>query len=115
MGSLRFKEVQEQYQKMVVMESGYWSLQDKIKEAKEEREKLLGTQTPVLDKAVRLDRVSFAYAKKKVLREVSLTFSAGQITAIIGPSGTGKTRASFQDLRHCRASRCGSDKCLFYP
>lgn len=88
---IQLGKVQEQYQKMVVMESGYWSLQNKIKEAQQEKEEILGTQPPVLEKAIRLDRVSFAYAKKWVLRDVSLAFPAGRITAIVGPSGTGKT------------------------
>jgi len=39
----------------------------------------------------RLDNVSFAYREKKVLRNISCTLPAGQVTAIIGPSGAGKT------------------------
>jgi ATP-binding cassette subfamily C protein len=38
-----------------------------------------------------LDRVSFAYDEELVLRNASLTFPAGLFTAIVGPSGVGKT------------------------
>ena len=40
-----------------------------------------------------LDRVSFGYpgTKKKILREVNLTFPAGKVTAVVGPMGCGKS------------------------
>ncbi|MBQ7336372.1 MAG: ATP-binding cassette domain-containing protein [Clostridia bacterium] len=37
------------------------------------------------------DRVSFSYAKKPVLNELSFTLSDGEILAVMGPSGCGKT------------------------
>jgi ATP-binding cassette subfamily B protein IrtA len=41
--------------------------------------------------AVSLRRVSFAYEERAVLRDVSFTAAEGQITALVGPSGAGKT------------------------
>lgn len=43
--------------------------------------------------SITLDNVSFAYPKKNspVLRNVSLKFSAGKVTALIGKSGSGKS------------------------
>jgi ATP-binding cassette subfamily C protein len=38
-----------------------------------------------------LDRVSFAYSEHWVLQDTSLTFPVGLFTAIVGPSGVGKT------------------------
>ena len=88
---IQLGKVQEHYQKMVMRESGYWSLHAKIKEAIKEREAGLGNKTPLLSRAVRLDQIDFAYGTKFVLKNFCLTLPAGMITAIVGPSGSGKT------------------------
>ncbi|MEM1083460.1 MAG: ABC transporter ATP-binding protein [Verrucomicrobiota bacterium] len=41
--------------------------------------------------AIRFDTMSFSYGKAAALREVSLEIPAGQIVALVGPSGAGKT------------------------
>ena len=41
--------------------------------------------------AVRFDRVTFSYGVEPVLREVDLTVPARGLTALVGPSGAGKT------------------------
>ena len=84
-------KIQREYQRMVILESGYWSLQDTISKAEAERETMPGNDSPSLEQAIRLDRISFAYGEKQVLHDVSLTFVKGEITAIVGPSGVGKT------------------------
>ena len=84
-------KVQRQYQKMVVNESAFWSLQATINSAEHERESYLGTATPSLEKAIRLDRVNFAYENKPILEDASLNLPAGSLTALVGPSGAGKT------------------------
>jgi ATP-binding cassette subfamily C protein len=88
---IQIGKVQEQYQKMVMLESGYWSLHSKIKEAEKERESGLGAKIPLFRNTIRLAKVDFAYGNKFVLQDVSLTFPVGMITAIVGPSGSGKT------------------------
>jgi ATP-binding cassette, subfamily B, bacterial IrtA/YbtP len=40
---------------------------------------------------VEFDRVGFAYDEREVLHEVTFTARSGQITALVGPSGAGKT------------------------
>jgi len=40
---------------------------------------------------LRLDRVSFAYDREPVLRDVTLDIPAGQSVALVGPSGSGKS------------------------
>lgn len=87
----RVNKVQQEYQEMVILESAYWSLKDTIREAERAREPNLGAETPSLDHAIRLDRVSFAYNEEWVLKEASLSFPSGLLTAIVGPSGIGKT------------------------
>jgi ABC-type multidrug transport system fused ATPase/permease subunit len=47
---------------------------------------------PKLAEAIELDHVSFAYdATRPTLQDVSLTARAGTITAIVGPTGSGKS------------------------
>jgi subfamily B ATP-binding cassette protein MsbA len=43
------------------------------------------------DSSIEYRHVSFRYAKKKVLKDVSLTVSKGQTVALVGPSGSGKS------------------------
>ena len=40
---------------------------------------------------IEIKNVSFAYQKKKVLKDVNLTVSHGEFAAIVGPNGGGKT------------------------
>ncbi len=85
-------KVQRQYQNMMIAESAFWSLQDKIQDAGENRETTSGGQTPTLEKGIRIDGVSFEYEKDlTVLQNSSLSFPVGSFTTIVGVSGTGKT------------------------
>jgi ATP-binding cassette, subfamily C, bacterial len=87
----QLSKIQKQYQKLVTMESAFWSLRKSIKQAEKAREISEGTEPPRLESAIRLDRVSFAYGDKTVLQEVSLTIPTRSLTTIIGSSGAGKT------------------------
>ena len=84
-------KVQHEYQNMVTFESAYYALKNKIKEAQADREVAFGKLLPVLDQAIRLNQITFAYENRQVLRDASFLFPAGRITAIVGPSGSGKT------------------------
>jgi ATP-binding cassette, subfamily B, bacterial MsbA len=42
-------------------------------------------------RAIRIDRVSFAYKDEPVLSEISLHIPIGQVVALVGPSGAGKS------------------------
>jgi len=88
----QMQKIQNEYQDMAICDSAYWSLQDKISEAEKRQEETLGKQPPpALKRFIRLDQVSFAYDQRWILKNASLTFPAGAITAIVGPSGAGKT------------------------
>ncbi|MGB9499225.1 MAG: ABC transporter ATP-binding protein [Dissulfuribacterales bacterium] len=84
-------KVQEQYQSMIIFESAYWSLQDKINAAEKERESMPGRRSPSLKQGIRLDHVGFKYGESWVLKNASLELPAGRFTAITGLSGVGKT------------------------
>jgi len=76
---------------MLIFESAYWSLKETIEAMKQEREVLTGSKMPELKRAIQLDQVHFAYDDHQVLENISLNFEAGQITSIVGASGSGKT------------------------
>ncbi|MEA2109896.1 MAG: ABC transporter ATP-binding protein, partial [Pseudomonadota bacterium] len=84
-------KVQQQYQKMVLGESAYWSLLDKIREAEQEREPLMGVHIPKLNHEVSLKNVSFSYGDCQLFNNVSLKFPLNSFTALVGVSGVGKT------------------------
>jgi ATP-binding cassette subfamily C protein len=87
----RLQKIQSMYQTVVAAESAYWSLEAKVKAAKESKESILGTQKAFLKRGLCLDRVSFSYDKLWILKNADLDFPAGSFTAIVGPSGVGKT------------------------
>ena len=87
----QLNKVQEQYQQMATLESAYWSLRKTIHEAERAHEPALGSEIPSLNHGIRLDRVSFAYDQEWVLRDASFDFPSGLFSAIVGPSGVGKT------------------------
>jgi len=84
-------KIQQQYQNMLISESAYWSLADKINEARREHEPLLGDLKPQLSKAIRLENVSLSYGGQPVLKNASLLFPKGSFTMLVGASGAGKT------------------------
>jgi ATP-binding cassette subfamily C protein len=87
----RLQKIQSLYQGMVTAESAYWSMEAKIKSAQETKEPTLGTQKVFLNCGLCLNRVSFTYDKLWILKNADLDFAAGSFTAIVGPSGVGKT------------------------
>lgn len=84
-------KTQRQYQKIKSYESAFWSLQAVIDEASGARETNPGGIPPRLENSVSLNNVNFAYGETSVLSNASLTVPAGSFTAIMGPSGAGKT------------------------
>jgi len=87
----QLSKVQQQYQKMVIFESAYWSLLDKIAEARQACEIAAGDRRPALKESICFQGIDFAYAETPILCQVNLSFPVGTITALVGPSGAGKT------------------------
>ena len=76
---------------MAMVESAFWSLKDKTQAAQQAQELLTGTYEPALTRSIRLESVSFGYDESLILENVSVRFPVGSFTAIVGPSGVGKT------------------------
>jgi len=88
--------MQQRYQGLVVQESALWSLVGMIEDAESQREPEGGTAEPHLERGLALRGVSVEYDGSPVLRDVNVEMPAGSITALVGPSGAGKT--TFVDL-----------------
>jgi len=84
--------VQSCLQEMSGQESAFWSLLASIEHARKEREIDAGDRKPEeINKGIYLEGVNFSYGEKAVLKDASLTIPAGQIVALVGHSGAGKT------------------------
>jgi ATP-binding cassette subfamily C protein len=87
----RINSMQSKYQSMVTEASALWSIVDLIERAKAERENAGGSRRPGLDRAVELRDVCISYDGQPLLDRLCIELPAGRITAIVGPSGAGKT------------------------
>lgn len=72
-------------------EAAYRAIEGAIAAARAESEVLSGWVAPRFERAIRFRDVRFGYADSVVLDRPDLEIRAGTFTALIGPSGTGKT------------------------
>jgi ATP-binding cassette subfamily C protein len=87
----RVQKAQSLYQQLVTAEFSYWSYQKKLQKALEEKETISGNRRPTMNRSIRLEKVCFAYEDRWILKEAEFDFPANSFTAIVGPSGVGKT------------------------
>jgi ATP-binding cassette subfamily C protein len=83
--------VQASYQKAMLFEAAAAHLDDLLAETAAHREPPTGTRRASFERHLRFDHVSFAYGAKTVLRDATFEIPAGSITALVGPSGVGKS------------------------
>ncbi|MFQ5659620.1 MAG: ABC transporter ATP-binding protein [Gammaproteobacteria bacterium] len=84
-------KTQRRYQQMTVQESAYWALRTAVEEARLAVEKSMGTQHPSLERGIEIHNVCFRYGNKRVFRELKLKVPVRSFTAVVGPSGIGKS------------------------
>jgi len=84
-------KAQRQYQDLVTDESAYRSMLALVERAEAEHETSTGRRAVRLESALELCDVTFCYGDKRVFDRLSLTIPAGELTAVVGASGVGKT------------------------
>ncbi len=87
----RIAAFQNFYQNLVRSEAAFLSIKGAINRATAERENFTGSKPPVLQSSISLKDVSFRYGENVVLDGIDLTIPKGKFTAVVGPSGAGKT------------------------
>ncbi len=90
------------------------SAAQKINDLLEEKTPVVWPEEPRHGHAVRFDHVSFAYDSRRVLNQVSFDMPEGSVTALVGPSGGGKSTIArlllrFWDVNEGRISIGGAD------
>lgn len=85
-------QVQRRYQAALLNGRAFGILMDHVREAEAAQEPRTGGQpAPPLREGIELRNVGVAYDGNRVLSDVDLKIPSGQMTAVIGPSGAGKT------------------------
>ncbi|MEK0085642.1 ABC transporter ATP-binding protein [Benzoatithermus flavus] len=83
--------MQRQAQRFIQSHDQYRSLRELLRTTERAKEESYGGLAPRLQQAIRFDRVTFAYGERPVLQALELEIPTGSITAIMGPSGVGKS------------------------
>jgi len=84
-------KMQRKYQDLVVDESALRAMRSMIESAEREVEVSDGAREPTLERAIELRDVRLGYDGAPVFDGLDLEIPRGSITAVIGPSGAGKT------------------------
>lgn len=87
----RLSAAQSAYQIVAANDSAYRSLRQSIDTAKRAGEMTSGTREPTLDEDIRFLDVSFSYEDAPILSHLDIYIPSRRLTAILGPSGVGKT------------------------
>lgn len=83
--------LQKNLQSVVVTESALWSIQGLTDEARSAREFRGGQSLPKLQYGIVFEKIFFSYGEKNVFSDFSMEIPAKSLTAVVGPSGVGKT------------------------
>lgn len=84
-------KAQQELQNVYASQSGFTAVYEVIDDANREREVATGRAAPAFDRQFRFRDVSFAFGEHHILRHANFTVNAGEIVALTGPSGAGKT------------------------
>lgn len=84
-------KMQRRHQQLAAQESAYWALRKAAENARAAAERATGTQQPTLQKGITLHHVRFNYDRKVIFRDLNIEIPVNSFTAVMGPSGTGKS------------------------
>ena len=84
-------KTQRRHQQLAAQESAYWALRKAAEGARAAAERATGTLEPTLQKGVTLHHVRFNYERKVIFRDLNIEIPVNTFTAVMGPSGTGKS------------------------
>ena len=88
----RMNGVQAWYQRIIRSIPGFWFVFRTIRRAELAAEPEITTgKQPHFKKQIELRNVGYAYGSKRVLESASMTLPFGSFSAVVGPSGAGKT------------------------
>lgn len=83
-------KAQQELQNIYANESGFAAVYEVVDDARREQETMSGRTVPHFVDGIEFRDVSFSFSRE-VLRKARFTIRAGEIVALTGPSGAGKT------------------------
>lgn len=86
-----FGKAQQEFQNYHANVSGYQAVRGAISGARAARENVHRGLAPVFQRAIEFRDIRFSYATRLTLDGVNLEIGAGELIALTGPSGAGKT------------------------
>jgi ATP-binding cassette subfamily C protein len=87
----RLASIQGKYQAMVSETSALWAIENRIREAETAREPTGGAARVALEQGISIRDLRLDRDGRTLFDGLSLEIPAGRITALVGPSGVGKT------------------------
>ena len=83
--------MQKTFQRFIQSFDQYRSLKSLLKETAAAAEASGGVSAPIFERDIQFEGVSFGYGERLVLDDLELEIRCGLITALVGPSGVGKS------------------------
>ncbi|NGY03627.1 ABC transporter ATP-binding protein [Solimonas terrae] len=84
-------KAQQELQTIYANESGFTAVYEVTDEARAERETASGRGAPTFDRGFAFSDVSFSFGAHDILKHASFSVNSGEIVALTGASGAGKT------------------------
>ena len=84
-------KAQQELQNIYANESGFSAVYEVTDDAHAERELASGRRSPTFDRGFAFHDVSFSFGTRTILKHASFNVNSGEIVALTGPSGAGKT------------------------
>ncbi len=89
--TLTVGKVQQELQNFFASENGLLAVGQAVTDARAEQEIDRGGNAPTLNSEIEFRDVGFGYNEKRILQNIDLSIRPGDVVALTGPSGAGKT------------------------